>query len=67
MPGIIDPDYTGEIAALVHNMTDETIEVPKMSRVAQLVCLKYRQANYRIVDKLPTTQRGSGGFGSTGK
>ena len=63
---VIDEDYTGEYILAVHNDTNEVQVVGAGERIAQLVFLPYVNAEFEEVDKLTETERGAGGFGSTG-
>ena len=65
--GVVDSDYRGEFMIALHNhgTTSQTIE-PK-ERIAQLVITPYTVGQFEVVDELDTTERGSGGFGSTGR
>ncbi|MCI6239846.1 MAG: dUTP diphosphatase [Clostridium sp.] len=65
--GVVDSDYRGEFMIALHNhgTTSQTIE-PK-ERIAQLVITPYIVGQFEIVDELDTTERGAGGFGSTGR
>jgi dUTP diphosphatase len=65
-PGTIDADYRGEVGVILVNMSSETFVVENGERIAQLVFAKVEQAQWQEVDELSTTDRGSGGFGSTG-
>lgn len=65
-PGTIDADYRGEVGVILVNMSNETFVVENGERIAQLVFAKVEQAQWQEVDELSTTDRGSGGFGSTG-
>ena len=65
-PGIIDSDYRGEIGVILFNTSSEPFLVQESMRIAQLVIIKYERAVFSKVDSLPETDRGSGGFGSTG-
>lgn len=65
--GLIDSDYTGEIKIPLMNISDVDYIVKPGDRVAQLVVLPVEEANFIICDELSDTQRGSKGFGSTGK
>lgn len=65
-PGTIDADYRGEIKILLLNMSGEDFEITPNMRIAQAVIAPIHQANYEIVDELSETDRGAGGFGSTG-
>ena len=64
--GVCDEDYTGEYIVALHNDTDETQFVHHGDRIAQLMFVPYEQASLIEVDTLDETERGSGGFGSTG-
>ena len=64
--GVCDEDYTGEYSVALHNDTDETQFVHHGDRIAQLMFVPYEQASLIEVDTLDETERGSGGFGSTG-
>lgn len=65
--GVVDSDYRGEFMIALHNhgTTSQTIE-PK-ERIAQLVITPYIVGQFEVVDELDTTERGAGGFGSTGR
>lgn len=65
--GIIDCDYRGEIIVALHNHSDEYRIVEPGQRIAQLIVQPYIRAKFNEVNKLSETDRGSGGFGSTGK
>ncbi len=65
-PGTIDSDYRGELKVALINLGKETFEVTPGMRIAQMVIAPVVQAKLREVESLETTQRGSGGFGSTG-
>lgn len=65
--GVIDSDYRGEIMVALHNHTDVTQSVENGERIAQMVIAPYLTAEFSLVDSLDTTERGEGGFGSTGK
>lgn len=66
-PGLIDSGYRGELKVLLVN-TDpsEPFEIERGDRIAQLVIQRVEQANFVDVDELPDSERGEGGFGSTG-
>ena len=66
-PGTIDADYRGEIGVILVNLSNETFTVNPGERIAQLVIAKYEQALWEPSDSLDETERGAGGFGSTGK
>ena len=65
-PGTIDADYRGEIKVILINLGQETFKVEKGLRVAQMVVCPVVQAHLKEVDDLSETERGKGGFGSTG-
>lgn len=65
-PGTIDADYRGEVGVILINMSNETFVVENGERIAQLVFAKVEQAEWQEVNELSTTDRGAGGFGSTG-
>lgn len=65
-PGTIDSDYRGELKVLLINHGTETFTIARGDRVAQLVLAPVTQAQWVEVDELDTTERGGGGFGSTG-
>ena len=65
--GVIDSDYRGEIKVALFNHSSETRVVAKGDRIAQMVIAPYLKVEYEEVDELSSTQRGEGGFGSTGK
>ena len=65
-PGTIDSDYRGEIKVLLINLGAEPFVVTRGMRIAQLVVAAVTQAELHIVDNLDDTERGAGGFGSTG-
>ncbi len=65
-PGTIDCDYRGEIGVILANFSDCPVEIEPGDRVAQMVFSKVEKAVFVEVDELTTTDRGKGGFGSTG-
>ena len=65
-PGTIDADYRGEIKIILINLGQETFKVEKGLRIAQMVVCPVVQAQLKEVDDLSATERGRGGFGSTG-
>lgn len=65
-PGTIDSDYRGEIKVLMMNLLDKPFTINNGDRIAQLVVAPYVTVTCEVVDKLPDTVRGEGGFGSTG-
>ena len=64
--GVCDEDYTGEYIVPVHNDSDEFQTIHGSDRIAQLVFLPYLSVEFEEVESLDETERGSGGFGSTG-
>lgn len=66
-PGTIDADYRGEIKVLLVNLSNKSFTVKNGERIAQMVIAKHEQATLEKVDMLSDTNRGIGGFGSTGK
>ena len=65
--GVIDADYRGEVCAALLNSSTEPFTVNPDERVAQLVIAPVEQPEIRVVDSLDETERGAGGFGSTGR
>lgn len=65
--GVIDCDYRGEWKVMLHNLTDISYTIEPFERVAQLVVTSYYSPTIIETDELTDTQRGTGGFGSTGK
>jgi len=66
-PGTIDADYRGEIKVIVINHSSEVFEIQHGDRIAQMVIAPITQIKWEETSKLDETERGSGGFGSTGK
>ena len=66
-PGTIDADYRGEIGVLLVNLSNKDFLIEDGERVAQMVIAKHEKADFYEVQELTLTDRGSGGFGSTGK
>jgi dUTP pyrophosphatase len=66
-PGTIDADYRGEIAVLLINHGSAAFAIKRGERIAQMVVAKVEQAELVMVQTLGETERGSGGFGSTGR
>ncbi len=66
-PATIDSDYRGEIQVPMINLGQEGFTVTRGMRIAQLVFAKFEVAEFREVPELPATDRGAGGFGSTGR
>jgi len=65
-PGTIDADYRGEVGVILINLSDETFVIENGERIAQLVFAKVEQAEWEQAEILTETDRGAGGFGSTG-
>ena len=65
-PGTIDADYRGEVGVILVNLSDEDFVVEDGERIAQLVVAKCEQAEFIETSELSDTERGEGGFGSTG-
>ncbi|HXL81600.1 MAG TPA: dUTP diphosphatase [Pyrinomonadaceae bacterium] len=66
LSGVIDTDYRGEIGCLLYNTGDETINLPAQSKICQLIIEKIITPEAAWADEINETDRGSGGFGSTG-
>ena len=66
-PGTIDADYRGNIGVILVNLSTEPFTINNGDRIAQLVVSKYERVEWVEVDDLDETERGSGGFGSTGR
>lgn len=66
-PGTIDADYRGEIGVILVNLSNDEFTIEPGERIAQLVIAQYTQVKWFPVDQLDETERGKGGFGSTGK
>ena len=65
-PGTIDADYRGEIGVILVNISNEPVRIEPGERIAQMVISRFEQAHWEEVEVLSQTDRGSGGFGSTG-
>ena len=65
-PGTIDADYRGEIGVILVNLSAEEFMIPDGERIAQMVIAKHEQAQWIEVEALENSERGAGGFGSTG-
>jgi dUTP pyrophosphatase len=66
-PGTIDSDYRGELRLILINFGTETVQFSQGDRIGQLVICPIVRAELRVVDGLDSTERGEGGFGSTGR
>lgn len=64
--GVIDSDYRGEVIVALHNDSSETRIVSPGDRIAQMIILPFLEVNFIQVNELDSTDRGCGGFGSTG-
>lgn len=65
--GVIDADYRGEIMVALHNHSSEAVTIESCERIAQLVITPFLTAQFEETDELCDTERGKGGFGSTGR
>ena len=65
-PGTVDPDYRGQLSVLLVNLGDDTFPISRGDRIAQLVIVRFETEELVEVDSLPETNRGTGGYGSTG-
>lgn len=65
-PGTIDADYRGEIGVILVNLSNEDFTIQNGERIAQLVIAKHERAEWELTETLTDTERGEGGFGSTG-
>lgn len=66
-PGTIDADYRGEVGVILINLSNQDFKIKNGERVAQMVIAKCEQIKWQTPSKLSETDRGTGGFGSTGK
>jgi len=66
-PGTVDADYRGEVCVILVNLSDQPFEVVPGERIAQMVVARHEQVEWEQVEELDATERGAGGFGSTGK
>ena len=66
-PGTVDSDYRGELMVILFNTSKEDFAVKKGERIAQAIIKEILQADFAVVEELDSTERGVGGFGSTGK
>ena len=65
-PGTIDADYRGEIGIVLVNTSNQPVRIKDGERIAQMVIAKHETVEWEIVEELPSTERGEGGFGHTG-
>ena len=66
-PGLIDPNYRGEIKVILHNTSERRYTVEIGDRIAQLLLVPYWAPELAVVEQLRSTDRGTGGFGSSGR
>lgn len=66
-PGTIDADYRGEVKVLLVNLSDTDFVINDGERIAQMVIAKHETVSWQLVTELENSERGAGGFGSTGK
>ena len=66
-PATIDSDYRGELKIMLVNLGADPFEVTRGMRIAQMVVARVEPVTFRAVEELPGTERGAGGFGSTGR
>ena len=66
-PGTIDADYRGEIKVLLINHSQEAFVISNAERIAQMIIAQHAQVGWTLVSELSTTERGAGGYGSSGK
>ena len=65
-PGTIDADYRGDVGVILINLSTDPFTIEDGDRIAQMVLAKYERAQWELTDTLEDSERGSGGFGSTG-
>lgn len=65
-PGTIDADYRGEVCVILVNLSNADFVIEKGERIAQLVLAKHERIDWECVNELASSERGEGGFGSTG-
>lgn len=66
-PGTIDADYRGEIRVILVNLSNEEFRIEGGERIAQMVVARHEQVEWELSEELAESERGAGGFGSTGK
>lgn len=66
-PGTIDADYRGELMTLLINLSNEPFVINPGERIAQMVIARHEQVTFQLVDALDETERGTGGYGHTGR
>lgn len=65
--GLIDSDYQGQLMVSAWNRSASAYTIEPLERIAQLVIVPVAQARFRVVDEFPSSERGAGGYGSTGR
>lgn len=66
-PGTVDADYRGEVKVILINLSNEPFLIHNGDRIAQMIIAKHEQVNWQVTEELINSERGEGGFGSTGK
>lgn len=66
-PGTVDSDYRGEIGVILINLGSEPFTIQRGDRIAQMIVAQHARIEWQVVEDLEATQRGAGGFGSTGR
>lgn len=66
-PGTIDADYRGEIRVILVNLSNEEFRIEAGERIAQMLVARHEQVEWELAEELAESERGEGGFGSTGK
>lgn len=66
-PGTVDADYRGEVGVILVNLSSDNVTINSGDRIAQLVVAKYEHVDFEEVKEVADSERGDGGFGSTGK
>ncbi len=66
-PGTVDADYRGEVKVILINLGQEDFIINNGDRIAQMVIARHERAEWNVVEELQSTERGAGGFGSTGR
>ena len=65
-PGVIDSSYRGEVKVILINQGEESFTINNGDRVAQMILMNYQKIEFNVVEELSETERGTGGFNSTG-
>ena len=65
-PGTVDADYRGEVSVILANFGAESFTVTRGMRIAQMIVARIAQVSWQVVEALPGSGRGEGGYGSTG-